>query len=87
MEIRSCQDDDEDQEGERIAKVIARAGICSRRDAEKLIAEGRVKLDGVVVTTPALKVTAEQCDPGGRQAAGRAASRRGCGAITSRRAW
>ena len=44
--------------GERIAKVIARAGICSRRDAEKLIAEGRVKLDGVVVTSPALNVTA-----------------------------
>jgi len=44
-------------EGERIAKAIARAGICSRRDAEKLIAEGRVMLDGVPVTTPALKVT------------------------------
>ena len=45
--------------GERIAKVIARAGICSRRDAEKLILEGRVKLDGVVVTSPALNVTAD----------------------------
>jgi 23S rRNA pseudouridine2605 synthase len=44
-------------EGERIAKVIARAGICSRRDAEKLIAEGRVKLDGQIVSTPAIKVT------------------------------
>ena len=44
-------------EGDRIAKVIARAGICSRRDAEKLILEGRVKLDGVVVTSPALNVT------------------------------
>ena len=44
-------------EGDRIAKVIARAGICSRRDAEKLIQEGRVKLDGVVVTSPALNVT------------------------------
>jgi len=43
--------------GERIAKVIARAGICSRRDAEKLILEGRVKLDGVVITSPALNVT------------------------------
>jgi 23S rRNA pseudouridine2605 synthase len=45
-------------DGERIAKVIARAGICSRRDAEKLILEGRVKLDGVIVTSPALNVTA-----------------------------
>ncbi len=41
---------------ERIAKVIARAGICSRRDAEKLIAEGRVALNGETVTTPATKV-------------------------------
>jgi 23S rRNA pseudouridine2605 synthase len=47
-------------EGERIAKVIARAGICSRRDAERLILEGRVKLDGVTVTSPALNVTATQ---------------------------
>ena len=45
-------------EGERIAKVIARAGICSRRDAEKLILEGRVKLDGVKVASPAINVTA-----------------------------
>jgi 23S rRNA pseudouridine2605 synthase len=44
-------------DGERIAKVIARAGVCSRRDAEKLIAEGRVMLDGEAVTTPAIKVT------------------------------
>ena len=47
-------------EGERIAKVIARAGICSRRDAEKLIVEGRVKLDGQIVTSPALNITANQ---------------------------
>ena len=40
-------------EGERIAKVIARAGICSRRDAERLIGEGRVKLNGKVLDTPA----------------------------------
>jgi 23S rRNA pseudouridine2605 synthase len=43
--------------GDRIAKVIARAGICSRRDAEKLVLEGRVKLDGVTVTSPAVNVT------------------------------
>jgi len=49
---------DKKPDGERIAKVIARAGICSRRDAEKLILEGRVKLDGVIVTSPALNVTA-----------------------------
>jgi 23S rRNA pseudouridine2605 synthase len=39
--------------GERIAKWLARAGIASRRDAEKLIAEGKVKLNGAVVETPA----------------------------------
>ena len=44
-------------DGERIAKVIARAGICSRRDAEKLILDGRVKLDGALVTSPAINVT------------------------------
>jgi 23S rRNA pseudouridine2605 synthase len=43
--------------GERIAKVIARAGICSRRDAEKLIAEGRIALNGARVTSPALNVS------------------------------
>lgn len=36
--------------------MLARAGVCSRRDAEKLIAEGRVKLNGVVLDTPAVKV-------------------------------
>ena len=35
--------------GERIAKVIARSGLCSRRDAERMIAEGRVKLNGRVL--------------------------------------
>lgn len=43
--------------GERIAKVLARAGVCSRQDAERLIAEGRVAVDGAVLTSPALNVT------------------------------
>lgn len=42
-----------------MAKFLARAGVCSRRDAEKLIAEGRVKLNGKVLDTPAVKVTAK----------------------------
>lgn len=42
--------------GERIAKRIARAGLASRRDAERMIAEGRVKLNGRVVATPATLV-------------------------------
>ncbi|HEX8166394.1 MAG TPA: pseudouridine synthase, partial [Beijerinckiaceae bacterium] len=44
-------------EGERIAKVIARAGIASRRDAEAMIAEGRVTLNGAAVSSPAVNVT------------------------------
>jgi 23S rRNA pseudouridine2605 synthase len=48
--------EDDTASGERIAKVIARAGICSRRDAEKLVAEGRVAVNGEPITTPATKV-------------------------------
>jgi 23S rRNA pseudouridine2605 synthase len=45
--------------GDRIAKVIARAGVASRRDAEKIIAEGRVTVNGKPITSPALNVTAK----------------------------
>jgi 23S rRNA pseudouridine2605 synthase len=45
------------KDGERIAKRLARAGLCSRRDAERWIAEGRVKVDGEVLATPACVVT------------------------------
>jgi 23S rRNA pseudouridine2605 synthase len=48
---------DADQKGERIAKRMARAGVCSRRDAERLIAEGRVTLNGKPVESPAMNVT------------------------------
>lgn len=44
-----------DAGGDRIAKVLARAGVCSRRDAERLIAEGRVAIDGKILGTPAFK--------------------------------
>ena len=40
-------------EGERIAKLLARAGVASRREIERMIGEGRIKLDDVVLTTPA----------------------------------
>jgi 23S rRNA pseudouridine2605 synthase len=46
-------------EGERVAKFLARAGVCSRRDAERLIAERRVKVNGRTLDTPAVKVTAQ----------------------------
>jgi 23S rRNA pseudouridine2605 synthase len=42
--------------GERVAKVLARAGVASRRDVERLIGEGKVALNGVVLESPAVKV-------------------------------
>jgi len=41
------------REGERIAKLLARAGVASRREVERMIAEGRVKIGEELVTTPA----------------------------------
>src|SRR3984957_20602413 len=43
--------------GQRIAKVMARAGVCSRRDAEAWIAEGRVAVNGEVLKSPAFNVS------------------------------
>jgi len=45
--------------GERIAKMIARAGLCSRREAEAWIAAGRVAVNGETVASPARNVTAD----------------------------
>ncbi len=42
---------------ERIAKRLARAGLCSRRDAERWIADDRVSVDGTVLDSPAVTVT------------------------------
>jgi len=47
----------EPREGERIAKLLARAGIASRREVERMIADGRVKIGDEVVTTPATVLT------------------------------
>ena len=43
--------------GERIAKIIARAGLASRRESEKLILDGRVKVNGKTINSPALNLT------------------------------
>ncbi len=45
------------RDSERIAKVMARAGLCSRREAETWIATGRVSVNGAKITSPALDVT------------------------------
>ena len=45
------------REGERIAKVMARAGVCSRRNAEEWIAAGRVSVNGERLTSPAFNVS------------------------------
>jgi 23S rRNA pseudouridine2605 synthase len=50
--------DDQSTAGERIAKVIARAGLASRREAEAWIAAGRVAVNGEVIASPARNVTA-----------------------------
>ncbi|MDH5529642.1 MAG: pseudouridine synthase [Paracoccaceae bacterium] len=47
---------DDKKSGDRIAKVMARAGIASRRDAERMIIDGRVAVNGVKITSPALDV-------------------------------
>ena len=44
---------------ERVAKIIARSGACSRRDAERLITEGRVAVNGELIASPALNVTSD----------------------------
>ena len=43
-------------QGDRIAKVLSRAGVASRREAERMIAEGRVAVNGRVIDSPALNI-------------------------------
>ena len=46
-----------ENKGERIAKVLARAGLCSRREAERWIMAGRVAINGKILDSPAITVT------------------------------
>jgi len=48
---------DKTPQGDRIAKVLSRAGIASRREAERMIADARVSVNGKVIDSPALNVT------------------------------
>lgn len=50
------QDPQKPAEADRIAKVMARAGVASRREAERMILEGRVSVNGKVIDSPALDV-------------------------------
>ncbi len=49
---------DETPAGERIAKILSRVGVASRREAERLIEAGRVSVNGKIIASPALNVTA-----------------------------
>ena len=42
--------------GERIAKTLSRAGVASRREAERMIEAGLVAVNGKLITSPALNV-------------------------------
>lgn len=59
MTLNPDADQSDDGGGERIAKFLARAGVASRRESERLIEQGIVTVDGRVLTTPAFKVTPE----------------------------
>jgi 23S rRNA pseudouridine2605 synthase len=58
FEKRAPRPPREKKSGERIAKVVSRAGLASRRDAEEWIVQGRVTVNGRVINSPALDVTA-----------------------------
>ncbi len=54
--VRNAAPASEPRDDARIAKIMARAGLCSRRDAETWIAAGRVAVNGAVIDSPALNV-------------------------------
>lgn len=55
--IKKMKTESENTKGIRVAKVIAASGRCSRREAEELIAEGRVKVNGQTISSPATFIT------------------------------
>ena len=59
MRVRATkggQDDPHVSSGQRLQKVLAHAGVASRRACEQLIADGRVSVDGITVTEPGVRV-------------------------------
>ena len=63
--------------------MLARAGLASRRDAEEMVTQGRVTVNGRVINSPALDVTANDVVAVDGKPC-RRASARGCSCITSR---
>ena len=53
----AAETDGGDGKAERISKVMARAGVASRRDIERMIMDGRVRLNGVLLDSPVVNVT------------------------------
>ena len=53
---KKTQNKEENSDTNRVAKVIARSGFCSRREAERLIKNGRVKVNEKIITSPALNI-------------------------------
>lgn len=53
---KKTQNKEKNNETHRVAKVIARSGFCSRREAERLIKNGRVKVNEKIITSPALNI-------------------------------
>ena len=75
--------EDKRKSGERVAKVIARAGLASRREAEAWIEAGRVAVNGEVISSPALNVaTSDHVSVDGEALPD--ANAHGCSSITSR---
>ena len=56
---RGGKGDPHDQNGVRLQKVLAQAGLASRRKAEEMIAQGRVKVDGITVTELGTRIDPE----------------------------
>jgi len=55
--VRRMTDNEKNDKGERIAKVLARAGVASRREVERMIEDKRIAIDGKPLETPATLVT------------------------------
>lgn len=64
--ISEIQEETSDKKGIRIAKIIAQSGRCSRREAEAMITEGRVQVNGNTIDHPALFITDESIKVDGK---------------------